>query len=165
MSHTLHNLLSILSRIFLTTAVSMLGVMLVINVINIALRNIMGTGLAWVFAYTQMFFVWVNFFILFVVYHNNRDIVVYYFVRKMPARIQSLLNYLVFVVILGVTGTILSQFPIIIETQVGQLSDLIEFPRYWLSIPLFASCLLIFIDTTNQFFGQLCGRTQNKYKE
>ncbi len=158
MSIVLHKLLSVISRLFLTISVTMLVIMLVINVVNIALRNILGTGYTWVFAYTQVLFVWANFFVLFVIYHNKRDIVVYYFVNKMPERVQHALHYLVYAVVLGVTGTIISQLPVILETQVGQISDLVEYDRYWLSVPLFASCILIFIDTCNQLLGQLCGR-------
>lgn len=158
MSSSLHNLLNFICRWFLRIAVTMLVTMLVINIVNIALRNLLGSGYTWVFAYTQVLFVWANFFILFVIYHNKRDIVVYYFVNKMPESVQNALHYLVYVVVLGVTGTIISQLPTILETQVGEISELVEYDRYWLSVPLFVSCILIFIDTCNQCLGQLCGK-------
>lgn len=151
----IHTALGYISRLFLALTVGLLATMLAINVVNIALRNILGSGFTWVFEYTQLFFVWGSFLVLFVIYHNKRDIVVYYFVQKMPVHIQNILSYLVYGVVLLVTGVILSQFFVILETQVGYLSDLIEFPRYWLSIPLFVSCALIFIDTCNQLLGQV----------
>jgi TRAP-type C4-dicarboxylate transport system permease small subunit len=119
-----------------------MAIMLVANIVNLALRNITGSGLVWVWAWTGVLFVWMTFFAFFVIYRRHVDITVEIVVLRFSRFVQFLFRLFVDLLALGVMGVILVESPRIFTSQVGVL-DFVGLERYVLSIPLIASCVLI----------------------
>ena len=136
-----------IGRLFLLLAGLLLVAMLAGNAANIASRNFFGTAILFVFPWTIVFFVWGSFLSFFVIYRRRRDIAVEFLVRRLPPGPQRIATTIAGVTTLVVTGVLVWQAPGILALQVGPVSDLVDIERYLLSIPLFISSALIFIDT------------------
>ena len=131
-------------RLFLTLANLLLGLMLVINFLNIASRFFFDQGLVWVFPLTAVMFVWMTFLGFFVVYRQGRDITVDVLIDRLGARGRRIARVAVDLAVLGLLGVVLAEAPALLARQVGNI-EMVGLQRYWLSVPFFASCLLIAI--------------------
>ena len=138
-----------------------LGGMLIGTAATILLR-LVNTSFYWIWPWTMQFFVWMSFFGFFVVYRRRKDIAIDFVIRQIGGPAFAVSRYFVNALILVVTGTILLQMRIILESQVGVIDGVLtpwgELERYTLSIPLALSCALIFldtlVDTAMAMFGQ-----------
>lgn len=129
-------------RLFLAGANGLLLMMLAINLANILSRLIWDTGLIWVFPWTGVLFVWVIFLAFFVIFRRGQDITIDILTRRLPPRLAAGVAVLVALAVIGLMAVILSQAPTLIPRQVGRI-DLVGIQRYWLSAPLWVSCVLI----------------------
>ena len=135
-----------IERLFLVVAVLCLVTMLVGNTANIAIRNITGSGLSFVFPWTGVFFVWMSFFVFFVIYRRKRDIAITFVVERMGPRGRFAAWLVCNAATVFVLLVLLIEAPGILALQVGDASEFVEMERFWLSVPFFISCTLIFLD-------------------
>ena len=142
----LARILGWIEHIFLMVASSCLITMLAGKAANIALRNVTGGGLSFVFPWTTVLFIWMNFLAFFIIYRRGRDISVKFFVERLGSRGQVFTWLLYQIVAIFVVGVILLEGPGILALQVGHVSEFVEIERYWLSIPFFLSCAPVLID-------------------
>lgn len=147
---------------FVVLANACLGILLLINIVNITSRLLLHEGIAWVFAWSLVLFVWMVFLTLFVIYRTKKDITVDFLVERLGSEWRFASRLLVSVFTLVLMGVILWQGPRIIDGQVGDI-QLVGIPRYTMSIPLFVSCALTFVDAiVESFFAFYEGRTSSK---
>ena len=142
--------LAMAEKVFLAIANVLLLAMLAINFVNIASRLLFDVGIIWVFPLTNVMFVWVIFFAFFVIYRRGQDVAIDVITRRLPARVQALIQMFVSVVVIGLMAIVLAQAPTLIPRQVGMI-DLIGIQRYWLSVPFFFSCTLIIVQFALHF--------------
>lgn len=134
--------LTVTDRIFVGCANACMVAMLASNIVNLALRNTVGTSIVSVWPWTLVLFVWMIFFAFFPIYRRNVDITVEVLVLKLPVMGQVAIRLMVDLLALLVMLVMLVEAPRIFETQVG-IIDFVGLQRYVLSIPLFASSALI----------------------
>ena len=146
--------LAMAEKVFLAIANVLLLAMLAINFVNIASRLLFDVGIIWVFPLTNVMFVWVIFFAFFVIYRRGQDVAIDVITRRLPARVQALIQMFVSVVVIGLMAIVLAQAPTLIPRQVGMI-DLIGIQRYWLSVPFFFSCTLIIVQFALHFAAVL----------
>jgi len=135
-----------IEHVFLVVASSLLVAMLAGNAANIALRNVTGGSLSFVFPWTTVLFVWMNFLAFFVIYRRGNDISVKFFVERLGPRGQIFAWLVYQIVSIFVVSVILLEGPGILALQVGHVSEFVEIERYWLSVPFFLSCALVLLD-------------------
>jgi len=144
-------LLGALDRLFLVAANLCLLLMLLGTAATIVLRPV-NLSFYWIWPWTMQCFVWMSFIGFYVVYRRGKDITVDFVVQRMGDRAMGLSRWFVGLVILAVTGVILWQTPTILSSQVGPIDGVmtpwgVELERYTLSVPLFVSCGLIWLNT------------------
>lgn len=136
-------------RVFHVLANFCLGMMLIGTAVTILLRPL-ELSYYWIWPWTMQFFVWMSFIGFYVVYRRGKDIAVDFLVLRMGAPAMTATRYFVALIILAVTGVIIWQMPVILQSQVGVIDGVLtpwgELERYTLSIPLGVSCTLIFIN-------------------
>lgn len=132
-------------RGFLFAANGLLLGMLVINLANILSRLLFDIGIIWVFPWTAVMFVWCIFIAFFVIYRRGQDISIDILTRRLAPRARAAAQIFVALAVLGLMGLFLAQAVVLVPRQVGRI-DLVGIQRYWLSIPLFVSCILIALD-------------------
>jgi TRAP-type C4-dicarboxylate transport system permease small subunit len=145
----LDRLFEALSTLFLFAANACLFLMLVGTALTILLRPL-NVSFYWLWPWTMQVFVWMTFLGFFVVYRKGKDIAVDFVMRKLGPGAMRASRWFVIIVVLLVIGVILKEMPIILESQVGVIDGVVtpwgvELERYSLSLPLAASCLLIFL--------------------
>lgn len=131
-------------RLFLAGANGLLLTMLAINLANILSRLIFDIGLIWVFPWTGVLFVWVIFLAFYVIFRRGQDITIDILTRRLPPRLAALVAGLVALAVIGLMVVVLAQAATLIPRQVGRI-DLVGIQRYWLSAPLWVSCVLIIL--------------------
>ena len=150
-------LLGVCERLFLVLANACLGIMLVINMANIASRALFDKGIQWVFPWSVVLFVWMTFFGFFVLYRMRRDITVDFLVDRIGPSARFATRLLVNFIILMLMGIMLWHGPQILASQAGDI-EMVGLERFWMSVPLFLSCILISItfilDTVYAFHGE-----------
>ena len=150
-------LLGVCERLFLVLANACLGIMLVINMANIASRALFDKGIQWVFPWSVVLFVWMTFFGFFVLYRMRRDITVDFLVDRIGPSARFATRLLVNFIILMLMGIMLWHGPQILASQAGDI-EMVGLERFWMSVPLFLSCILISInfilDTVYAFQGE-----------
>lgn len=132
-------------RAFLFGANGLLLGMLAINLANILSRLLFDKGIIWVFPWTGVMFVWAIFLAFYVIYRRGQDITIDILTRRLAPRAQAATEIFVALAVLLLMGLLLAQVPVLVPKQVGRI-DLVGIQRYWLSIPLFVSCMLIALD-------------------
>lgn len=138
--------LDVCERGFLLLANVILITMLAINTLNITSRAVFDISLVWVFPWTAFLFVWLTFVTFFVIYRRARDITVDFVVARLGRRLRKAVQLVVSLVTVFVMVVILAEMDRIFASQVGEI-EIVGLERYTLSIPLFASCALILINT------------------
>ena len=150
-------LLGVCERLFLVLANTCLGIMLVINMANIASRALFDKGIQWVFPWSVVLFVWMTFFGFFVLYRMRRDITVDFLVDRIGPSARFATRLLVNFIILMLMGIMLWHGPQILASQAGDI-EMVGLERFWMSVPLFLSCILISVtfvlDTVYAFQGE-----------
>ncbi len=151
-------LLGYCERLFLALANGCLGILLTINILNIASRAIWDRGLQWVFPWSTVLFVWMTFFGFYVVYRMRSDISVDFFYDRLGRRGQMIVRQFVNLLILVLMGVMVWHGPEIIERQAGIIEQVyflgIQMERFTLAVPLFVTCGLIFL---NYLVDLICG--------
>lgn len=143
-------LLEGLAVVFLYAANTCLFLMLLGTAATIILRPL-NISFYWLWPWTMQVFVWMSFIGFFVVYRRGKDIAVDFVMRRLGPSAMRVSRWFVIVTVLIVIGIILKEMPLILESQVGVIDGVMtpwgeELQRYTLSIPLAASCLLIFLN-------------------
>ncbi len=138
-----------LATLFLWAANLCLFLMLIGTAATILLRPL-DISFYWLWPWTMQVFVWMSFIGFFVVYRKGKDIAVDFVMRRLGPGAMRASRWFVIATVLLVIGIILVEMPVILESQVGVIDGVItpwgtELERYTLSIPLAASCLLIFL--------------------
>lgn len=131
-----------MTTVFQRAAEGLLAVMLAINIANIILRNIGQDSLLWVSPWTQVLMVWSVFLAFYVMYRRHLDIVLMIVVGRCGRIGLKLSRILTALAGLLVVGVLLAEAPQIIARQRGTM-DLIGLTRYWLSLPLLASAVML----------------------
>ncbi len=150
--------LGLIDRVFLTLASLMLVAMLAGNTANIAIRNLLGTSLPFIFSWTVLLFVWMCFLGFYVMYRRGRDIRVEFFIDRLGPRGQRAAEFLAHLAVLAVTTTIAIEGPGVLALQVGPISEDIEIERYVLSVPLFVSVALVWTDAVIRLLRLIGGK-------
>jgi TRAP-type C4-dicarboxylate transport system permease small subunit len=149
-------LLTVCERVFHVFANSCLAIMLTVNIVNIASRAVFDKGIIWVFPWSVVLFVWMTFFGFFVLYRKRRDITIDVLIDRVGPVAQKASRLFVGFVIVVLMAVMLYHGPQIIASQVGTI-EMVGLQRYVMSVPLFVSCLLIFlnyvIDIIETFLG------------
>ncbi|MCB1969597.1 MAG: TRAP transporter small permease [Geminicoccaceae bacterium] len=143
-------LLERLSDLFAIIANLCLLAMLVATAATIVLRPF-NISFYWLWPWSMQVFVWMSFFGFFVICRRHKDIAVDFLMRRLGPVAMAASRWLVALIVLLVIGTILYQMPRVLRSQVGGIDGVItpwggELQRYTLTIPLAASCLLIFVN-------------------
>lgn len=138
-----------LATLFLWAANLCLFLMLIGTAATILLRPL-DISFYWLWPWTMQVFVWMSFIGFFVVYRKGKDIAVDFVMRRLGSAAMRTSRWFVIATVLLVIGIILKEMPVILESQVGVIDGVItpwgaELERYTLSVPLAASCLLIFL--------------------
>ena len=141
--------LGAVEALFLWAACSCLAVMLAINVINLAYRNITGEGFSWAWAWTGVLFIWSVFLSFFVMYRRELDIKVVFFLERMGRHGQVAVQFLSALCAVIVMLLIVAETPQVFQRQVGELA-FVGLQRYVLSIPLLLSSFLLAIHFINE---------------
>jgi TRAP-type C4-dicarboxylate transport system permease small subunit len=149
-----------LSTLFLVAANLCLGLMLIGTMATIVLR-LFNVSYYWIWPWTMQFFVWMSFIGFYVVYRLGKDIAVDFVVLRAGPWAMTATRYGVPVLIMIVMGTVLAQMGVIFESQVGVIDGVVtpwgEIERYTLSIPLAASCTLIFVNAVLDILKAVIG--------
>lgn len=149
--------LQVCEHLFLVLANACLIIMLTINVANIGQRALIDKGIHWVFAWTGVLFVWMTFLGFFVIYRRKKDITVDFVIDRLGVKGRNASRFLVNLIVMFLMAVMLAQAPKILSSQVGVI-QMVGLQRYVLSLPLFISCALIFInfaiDTIRLFRGE-----------
>lgn len=148
-------------QLFLVIANLCLLVMLFGTAVTIVLRPL-GLSFYWIWPWTMVFFVWTAFFGFFAVYRMKKDIAIDFVVMRIGPKAMVASRYFVALTIIVVTGTILWQMPLILESQVGPVDGAllpgdIELERYFLSWPLAISCALIMAEAVLEILKAATG--------
>ena len=143
-------LLGICERLFLALANGCLGILLTINVLNIASRAIWDRGLQWVFPWSTVLFVWMTFFGFYVVYRMRSDITVDFFYDRVGRRGQMMVRLFVDILILLLMAVMVWHGPEIVKRQAGIIEQVfffgIQVERFTMAVPLFVTCALILVN-------------------
>jgi len=143
-------LLERLGDLFLVIANLCLALMLLGTAVTIVLRPI-HLSYYWIWPWTMQVFVWMTFFGFYAVYRRGKDITVDFLMQRLGDGAMRATRVFSALVVMMVTGVILREFPVIMESQVGVIDGVItpwdtELERYTLSVPLYVSCALIFVN-------------------
>lgn len=134
--------LGLAERLFHVLANSCLGIMLAINIANIAWRETTGISLKFVWPWTLLLFVWMTFFGFFVIYRRAKDITVDYFVDLVGPKALYATRLLSDAICSAIMLLMLIEAPRTLANQVGDM-ELIPLQRYWMSVPLFLASVLL----------------------
>lgn len=153
---SLERWLLVVERVFFALANTCLVAMLAINALNIAWRGAFDQSLNFVWPWTNLLFVWMSFFGFAVVYRRGKDITVDFFVDLAGPAARRVTRVLADLIVIALMVLLLVEAPRTLESQVGDM-ELIELQRYWMSVPLFASALVVglhfFADLLQAFAG------------
>lgn len=138
--------LEALARLFHVLANLCLLTMLGMTAVTIVLRPF-DMSIWWLWPWSMQVFVWMAFLGFYPVYRWGKDIAVDFVMRRLGAMVFS--RYFAALMILTVTGVMLSQMPKLLSTQVGVIDGVVtpwgwQLERYTLTWPLAVSSALIF---------------------
>lgn len=146
----LDGVLERIADVFLVIANLCLALMLLGTAATILLRPL-GLSFYWIWPWTMQVFVWMTFFGFYAVYRRGKDITVDFLMQRLGDGAMRATRVFSALVVMAVTGVILGQVRVIMESQVGVIDGVItpwgtELERYTLSVPLYVSSLLIFVN-------------------
>lgn len=136
-----------LGGMFLWLSNACLLAMLGLTAATILLRPL-NLAAYWMWPWTMVFFIWLSFFGFFALYARLKDVRVDFLANALGATGMVATRILTDVATLVVTGVLIWQLPVVIETSRGVFDGAIlpagiELPRLALSVPLFVSAILI----------------------
>ena len=145
----LNKLLNLLEKICLVFSTSAIGVMILLNIIQVFFRYVLNAAFVWVFPATMLLFIWSTFLGAFVVYRRKKDIVVRFIANLFPASAQEKLTLITNMLIIFFLLLILFQAPALIRRQ-ASIMQVIPLPRYIQAIPLFIGLTGILLEYFSQ---------------
>ena len=152
----LDRLLGVLAWWFEAVCIAILTLMLVMNGINIATRTFFELSHEAVWPWTMILFVWWVFLAFYPLYRAKKDVSIFVIVRLMNPVVQRAVGTLVHVSIVALAVILLMTAQRLINSQAG-IIEIAGVPRYWLSVPVILSLLLIaldaFVDAVRIVFG------------
>ncbi len=158
----LERLLGVCERLFHIAANALLAIMLAINLANIVSRLLFDRGLVWVFPWTTVMFVWMTFLGFFVVYRRSKDITVDFVIERLGGTARHASRLFVNAAVLALMAVLLWEAPDLLARQVGVI-EMVGLQRYWLSVPLFTSCVLIGLHFILDTAAALRGRPERHH--
>jgi TRAP-type C4-dicarboxylate transport system permease small subunit len=108
-------------------------------------------------------FVWMTFFGFYVVYRRGKDITVDFLIDRLGARARFASRLLVDALVITLMLVMLVQAPHIVRSQVGTI-EMVGLERYSMSIPLFATAVLITLDFLLDMITALMGRPERVHE-
>lgn len=153
------SLLKSAEQLFLVLANGCLALMLLMNMFNISWRAITDRNINFVWPWTGLLFVWMCFFGFFVIYRRANDITVDFFVDLAGPRARHITRVLSDLIIVALMVLLLIEAPRTLESQIGSM-ELIDFERYWMSVPLFVSAALVGLHFLRDLIGALAGEPE-----
>ena len=145
MLDAIQRFLSVCERVFIVLANTCLAVMLAANMANILSRALLDSAIKWVFPWSMVLFTYLVFLGFFLFVRRGKDVTIDFIFNRFPDASRRVLAVALNCVSLLILGVILAQAPQIIQGQVGVI-EMVGLQRYMLSVPLFVSCFLIFLD-------------------
>jgi TRAP-type C4-dicarboxylate transport system permease small subunit len=152
------------SDVFAVITELMIFAMLAINAANLIIRNLGGNSLLWVWPWTSTLMVWSVFLAFFVMYRRDMDISLTFFVQRFSPATKKILKIMADVIGLAVVLVILLETPQILQRQRGVI-ELVGLQRYWLSVPLILSSLLLFFHFALQGLSLVLGYQKAEFVE
>ncbi|PZX17161.1 TRAP-type C4-dicarboxylate transport system permease small subunit [Palleronia aestuarii] len=139
--------------------------MLALTAATIVLRPL-SLAQYWMWPWTMVFFIWLSFFGFFALYARLKDVRVDFVAGLFGPRGMAITRIVSDAATLFVTGILLSQLPMVIDTSRGVyngaiLPDGFELPRLALSIPLFVSTALIALNALLDLAKMAAGLPEN----
>jgi len=160
----INKLIDWLEKICLVFSTSAIGVMIVLNIIQVFFRYVLNAAFIWVFPVTMLLFIWSTFLGAFVVYRRKKDIVVRFIANLFPASAQEKLTLITNILIILFLLLILLQAPALIRRQ-ASIMQVIPLPRYIQAMPLFiglAGILLEYFSQTVELLKRLLKPSKQK---
>ena len=145
----LDRFLGVWERVFLLLANGCLAAMLVANMINMAVRAVFDTSFVQVWPWTMLLFVWSIYLGFYVLYRRSMDITVDFLVSRLTDAARRRIQLLVHLLIIGFMAVMVLATWQYLPLQAGVL-ELVRLPRWVQSVPLLASCILIFLNAVVQ---------------
>jgi TRAP-type C4-dicarboxylate transport system permease small subunit len=145
-----------MDRLFLIMANGCLAVTVIANAVNILWRGILDEGIVLVWPWSMTLFVWAAFLGFFVLYRRKNDVVVLILLQVLSARHQRTLVAITHLCIFAIMALMVAIAPTRIANQAG-IIELVDLPRYVLSIPFFLSCFFIALDSIVQVYRVVDG--------
>ena len=156
--------LGVCDQVFYVLANICLILMLALNTINIASRAIFDIGINFVFPWTLVLFTWMTFLGFYVIYRRQKDITIDFVVDKLGPNAKAFSRHLVNLVVICLMIVMLVHAPSILSRQVGDI-EMVGIQRFWLSVPLFASCALILVRFLAEMTRAILGLPESKPNE
>ncbi len=153
--------LGVCERVFVVLVNTCLAVMLAANMANILSRALFDSAIKWVFPWSMVLFTYLVFLGFFLFVRRGKDVTIDFIFNRFPDAGRRVLAVALNCVSMLILGVILVQAPQIIHGQVGVI-EMVGLQRYMLSVPLFVSCLLIFLDILVATLRILAGGTAPK---
>ncbi len=141
----MHHFLSKFEKLSIYFTVFCMIVMISINMLQIFARYVLNYPIPWVYPTTMLLFVWITFIGAFIVYHQKKDIVVVFFINKMPLRSQYWIQLITDMLIIALLIVIIIQAPALIKQQASTM-QIIPLPRYIQTIPLLVGLTFICLE-------------------
>ena len=132
------------ATVFQGGAMLLLVLMLAFNFANILLRNAGADSLLWVSPWTGVMMVWSVFLAFYVMYRRRLDIELMILIDRFGRRGRLFSRVLTGIAGLVVAGILLAEAPQIFARQRGNM-EIVGLSRYWLSVPMLASSLMLLI--------------------
>ena len=135
---------SSLVRIESIAVMTILGVMGIINTLEIFLRTLFGFSMLWTAPLTLFLFSWLTFIGAAVVFYHKDYIVVDYFVDTLFPTAKRPLEIFVNFSIIGFLLFIIYEMPGLFKTQAYEM-EVIHLPSYFLSLPILITAISILL--------------------
>ncbi len=145
-----------IATLSLTGAELLLALMLAINIVNVALRNLGFGSLLWVSSWTGVMMVWSVFLAFFPMYRRGMDISLTFFVGRFGPGPNRVFQMIAAVCGIVVCGVLVAELPQILARQRGVM-ELVGLQRYWLSLPMVAASALIVVHFAVELLVLACG--------
>jgi len=121
-------------------AVLSLGIMFLINLLNISSRALFHYSFVWVFPLTLFLFIWMTFFGAFVIYRQKREITVDFIYGLFPEIGRLWISVVCNILMIALLLLLLSTAPRLIRSQMSAI-QVLQIPRYLQAVPLFLFCI------------------------
>lgn len=148
-------------HLFLWAGAACFAAMLLLNIANLAGRNLLGIAIPWAWPWTAVLFIWTTFFSFFVMYRRRLDVSVEFLLDRLGPHPRFAMRILVGLLALVFVGVILRETADVFKRQVGVI-DFVGLDRYWQTVPLLGSCAMIAVHFVADILLALGGRSEHR---